>query len=137
MVVVFVAVTVFVVVTVLVVVCVTVVVQELVVVAVPMIFSVIVAVEPWYAFPSAAMSVTVIVDVKDAAGPKLEGIGPFEALKPFLDCVTVTPREERLAGRFPVFSTAYVMTALSPGAKGPTEAVADAEGMGEVTANLT
>lgn len=76
------------------------------------------------------MNVIVIVEEKDAPGFKLDGIGPFDAVKPFPDGVTETPRVDRLAGMLPMFLTVYETTMLSPGAKGPALAVAELEGRG-------
>ena len=83
------------------------------------------------------MSVIVIEDENEAPAFKLEGIGPFVAMKPLPDGETVTPKGERLAGMFPVFLTVYEMTrGISPGAKGPALAVAVLAGNDETTAKM-
>jgi len=64
----------------------------------------------------------VTVDVNVAPGPKSDGIAPSAPVKPFPDGVTVTPREERLAGTVPIFLTWKVTPTISPGANGPTSA---------------
>lgn len=45
-----------------------------------------------------------IVDLKEAPGPRVDGIVPLEAVKPLSVCDTLTPVEERLAGALPSFS---------------------------------
>jgi hypothetical protein len=103
---VFVMVIVFVVVTVRVWVLVSVVVQDVVeVVAIPVMPKRIVAVERSYESPRPDLNVMVIVDEKLEPGPRMAGTRPLLAENPFPDGVTDTPRVERVAGRFPVFST--------------------------------
>jgi hypothetical protein len=49
------------------------------------------------------LNAIVILDEKVEPGFKVGGIGPGDAENPFPKGVTETPRDERLAGMFPVF----------------------------------